>query len=229
MFKRKCNRCGEEVNKKHNYCPGCGHLIQEKTQDLGMLGKSDFNDLQSFNQIKFPRGFNMLFNSLMKNLDRQFREFDREMGKEKIQIDKFPKIKKGGISISISTSPGKEPEIKMRSFGLPQFKKQEEKIKKQFKEIPAKKLPQKKLKIAKLPKEEPPTHIRRLADKIIYEIDMPGVKSVKDISIVQLENSIEIKALAKDKAYIKLIPINLPILNYNLEKGKLVLELEARG
>jgi len=57
---------------------------------------------------------------------------------------------------------------------------------------------------------------------------MPGVKSMKAVSIIQLENSIEIKALAKDKVFHKIIPINLPIRKYNLEKGKLVLELETR-
>ena len=54
-------------------------------------------------------------------------------------------------------------------------------------------------------------------------------KTKKYISIVKLENSIEIKAVSKKKAYIKLIPINMPITNYQLEKGKLILELEAKN
>jgi len=54
------------------------------------------------------------------------------------------------------------------------------------------------------------------------------VKSVKDVSIAQLENSIEIKALGKGKVFSKMIPINLPIKNYNLSKGKLTLELDAK-
>ena len=58
---------------------------------------------------------------------------------------------------------------------------------------------------------------------------MPGVKSIKDLSIVKLENSIEIKAIAGKKAYVKLIPINLPVSDYNFSNGKLVLELEAKG
>ena len=220
MFKKKCRGCGEEVNKKHRYCPRCG-ASQKIEENLGMLGGDDFFD-DSLNEMRFPRGFNMIFNSLMKNLDKQFREFDQEMGKK---IDD-PKIKKGGISISISTSPGKEPEIRVRSFG-PEFKKQGGGVRKKLK--PSKKLPQKILKTAKLPKKEPSTHIRRIADRVIYEINIPGVKSMKDISIVQLENSIEIKAVAKDKAYIKLIPIDLPIIDYSFEKGKLILELEAKS
>jgi len=58
---------------------------------------------------------------------------------------------------------------------------------------------------------------------------MPGVKSIKDVSVNQLENSIEIKAVAKDNSYFKLIPINLPVLDYELSEEKLVLELEAKN
>ena len=83
--------------------------------------------------------------------------------------------------------------------------------------------------MGKLPRETPTANVRRLGDLVIYEINIPGVKSLKDISISQLENSIEIKAIAKDKAYLKLLPVSLPILNYNLEKDKLILELEAKN
>jgi len=34
--------------------------------------------------------------------------------------------------------------------------------------------------------------------------------------------------LAKNKVYYKVIPINLPVKNYNLSKEKLILELEAK-
>jgi hypothetical protein len=64
-----------------------------------------------------------------------------------------------------------------------------------------------------------------MTNKIIYEVDLPGVKNEKDIIITKLENSIEIKAFTKDTAYLKLIPISLPIKNYFLEKNKLILEL----
>jgi len=140
---------------------------------------------------------------------------------------KKPSLKKGGISISISTSNGKPPEIKVSSFGnIPKFKEQEKQIRQK---TDALKLPQSNSsKFAGLPKKEPETNIRRLSNKVIYEVNLPGVKSVKDVSIAQFENSIEIKALAKDKVFSKIIPINLPIRNYNLSKGKLTLELDAK-
>jgi len=42
------------------------------------------------------------------------------------------------------------------------------------------------------------------------------------------ENSIEIKAFSKDKAYFKFLPIALPLLGYKLLKEKLILELGER-
>ena len=76
---------------------------------------------------------------------------------------------------------------------------------------------------------QPKTNIRRFSDKIIYEIEMPGVKSQEDISIIKLESSVEIKAVGKNKAYLKLIPINFPITKYDLSNGKLVLELNVKN
>lgn len=200
---------------------------QDDERDWGILGKNDFlpNPGANSSEIKLPFGFNMLFNTLVKSLNSQFKESQIDNAKPKNQ--KRPPIKKGGISISISTSNGKPPEIKVSSFGnIPKFKEQEKKIKE---ESEALKLPTINLnKFSGLPKEEPETNIRRLSNKVIYEIKLPGVKSVRDVSIAQLENSIEIKALGKEKVFSKVIPINLPIKNYNLSKGKLTLELDAK-
>ena len=69
--------------------------------------------------------------------------------------------------------------------------------------------------------------MKRIANKISYEIEIPGVNSFEDISISPLENSIEIKAIAKEKAYSKSIPLNLPIIDYIFSKGLLVLEFKG--
>jgi len=235
MFgKKKCKRCGKKIDNEFSFCPGCGSPSKDESEneeDWGMLGKEDFfKDFPERAEIQMPFGFNNLFNSLIKNLDQQFREIDKEFGKAEIPREKQripPGIRKGGISISISTAPGRQPEIRVHSSGnIPEFRREEEQIKKIVQEKPDLSM-QKLEKFSKLPQKEPSTNIRRLSNKIIYEIDIPGVKSLKDISIIKLENSIEIKAVAKDKAYFKLIPINLPILNKKLSQEKLVLELGA--
>ena len=75
--------------------------------------------------------------------------------------------------------------------------------------------------------EKNQTNIRRLSNKIIYEIQIPGVKSIEDVSIVKLQNSIEIKAITKDKAYEKTIKISFPILDYKIQENNLILELDS--
>jgi len=227
MFSKKtCRNCGEKTSEKYNFCPYCRTSLNEPfdEKDWGILGKNDF---MSKEEIRFPMGLNAIFNSLMKNLNKQFSELDRDMKEERGKSE--TKAKRGGISISISTSGNLPPEIRVKSFGnIPEFQKKERKIEKKMTGLMRDSLQKKSKKFSGLPKKEPKTDIRRFSNRVVYEIKMPGVKSMKDISIIQLENSIEIKALAKDKIFHKIIPINLPIRKYNLEKGKLVLELEAR-
>lgn len=236
MFnKKKCKKCGEKIDDKFNFCPYCRSSLSdgEIGEDWGMLGKNDLPDpLQnSFNEIKLPAGLGMVFNSLMKNFEKEFREMDRERGREisSSKNSRNPAVRKSGISISISASGDRPPEIKVSQFGNPggEFRGVERQaakkpIHKSFNEDKIKKF-------SKLPREEPSTDVRRLSNKVVYEINLPGVKSIDDVSIIKLENSIEIKAVAKDKAYFKLLPIKLPIIDYKVSDEKLILELGARG
>ncbi len=229
MFsKKKCKNCGEKISDNYNYCPYCraplGDLFDE--EDYGLLGRNDFKEPEE--DIKLPMGLNALFNSLLKNLNKEMKEFNQENvnNQNNPKADGISK-KRGGISISISTSGDKPPEIKVRSFGdAPEFVEKGQKVEKGAKkiELPASDLS----KSTGLPKKEPQTNIRRFSNKVTYEIKLPGVRSIKDISIIQLENSIEIKALANNKVFYKIIPINLPIHKYDLSKGVLTLELDAK-
>ncbi len=225
MFgKKKCGNCGEKVGDSYNYCPYCRMPLKDilEEEDWGILGKDDVINPE---EIKLPMGLNALFNSLVKNLNKQMKEFDNEKGNNQNKEQKISK-KSGGISISISTSGDKPPEIKVRSFGnAPKFTDNGVQIKDKTEKI---KLPASDSgKFAGLPKAEPQTDIRRFSNKVVYEIKMPGVKSLENISLIQLENSIEIKALANKKVFYKIIPINLPIKKYNLSKGILTLELDS--
>ena len=237
MFnKKKCKRCGEKINGSFDFCPHCGNRLKneyESGEDWGMLGKNDFPDpfQNSFNEMKLPAGLNMIFNSLMKNLEKEFQNMDKQMGNEinSNKNVKNPGIKKSGISISISASGDRPPEIKINQFGNPskEFREVERQIvqkpiHKNFNEEKIKKF-------SKLPREEPSTNVRRLSNKVVYEIELPGVKSIEDVSIIKLENSIEIKAVTKEKAYFKLLPIKLPIIDYKVSDGKLILELGAKN
>lgn len=224
MFKKKeCDKCGKKINDRYEFCPYCGNLFQKKykKENLGLLGKDDF--IPSINKIGVPTGFNVIFNSLMRTLDKQFNELNKEFKK-----DSKPYIKKRGMSINISTFGNAPPEIKVSYFGDGEKAKQREN--KKIEKIISKTFSQEKIeKFSTLLRKEPKTNIRRFSNKVIYEIEMPEVKSIEDVSITKLENSIEIRAIAKNKAYFKLIPISLPITDYNFSEGKLVLELKAQN
>ncbi len=222
MFSRKrCKKCGKWLSGDYAYCPYCGVKLYDE-RDYGLLGKNDEVEMfetserisDTFDFFGLP-GFDRLFKRLFIELEKQFRELDK-------QFRERPEAR-GGISISISSIDDK-PIIKVKTGGdfgkKPRKGRQKMKSSAHVEEELAKKL-------AKLPREEPSSSVRRLGSKVVYEIDLPGVKSLRDVIVNKLENSIEIKAVGKDKAYFKLIPIDLPIKRYMLRNGKLVLELEA--
>lgn len=217
MFSKKnlCTKCKKKVEEKYAFCPHCGHKMgAENEEDWGMLGKNDFVS----SNLQLPMGFNSIFNALVKNLTK---EMDSQLRNNAFNDPNTKKIKKGNLSISISTFGG-SPKIKLAR--LPDGQKPKEK---KFKQIF---FSQEKIKeFANLPKTEPKTSVKRFSDKLVYEIEIPEVKSMSDISIVKLENSIEIKAIGEKKAYSKIIPINLPIKDYTLSDEKLTLELGIKN
>ena len=75
-----------------------------------------------------------------------------------------------------------------------------------------------------LDRKEPETKIRRLADRIVYEISLPGVSSIKNVNIVKVEKGFEIKSYSDKILYNKNLSIELPLADYFLEDDKLFLE-----
>lgn len=218
MFGKKqvCPRCGNKSSKKYSFCPFCGGNFKSSE---GEFFEPSFN-------MGFP--FNTIFKQLEKQIEKQFREMDKELPsfvEDEKKVKQSPKIAEG-ISISISSSGG-QPVIRVRNLGDNQNVQRVQQRAQPIKDnLPKTKLTEAQIEqFSKLPKEEPQTSVRRLTDRIVYEIDMPGVEE-KNIHITKLQNSIEIKAFTKDKAFFKLIPISLPILKSQLSEGKLVLELK---
>ncbi len=207
MLRKKCPKCGKKVNSKNRFCPNCGFSFRKSnSENWGMLGKNDFEE-DAFLEGFTGNLFNKMLGSAMKMLEK---EMKREISRENSQ----PKT---NVRLMIN---GKE--IDLKNMNKPEQIQRKKRILDDFSKEGLKKF-------SELPKKEPKTNVKRLSNIIIYEINMPGVKSIKDISVVKLENSIEIKAVAKDKAYFKLIPVNLSIVDYELDKGKLILELEAKN
>ena len=213
MFGRiKCKRCTEKIGKKYNFCPHCG---------FSQKGKSSEFFEPSFD-LGFP--FNLLTKKLFKDLEKQLQNLNIS---EEPTLDENFDVTEGfprnimGISINIDTKNG-NPVIRVKSLdknnkGFPEKSK--------IKIINPEITPEKAEKFANLPKKEPETQITRLTNKLIYEINLPGVQK-EDILIRRLENSIEIKAFSEDKAFTKIIPLSLPLLKSHLKEGKLTLELK---
>ena len=210
---KNCSKCGRKIKENFDFCPYCGSPL-DTNNNWGMLGKNDHVLEQSpLNNSLFSGGiFNKMLGNAMKLLEK-------ELQKEARDPQEIPRTK---VQLYIN---GKRVNIQ----GQPKKIIKKPKIKKQIKEAPSKYFSKENSKkFSNLPKEVPKTSVRRLSDRIVYDIEMPEVKSVKNISVIRLENSIEIKAIGKNKAYYKIIKIGLPIIDYYLSKGKLILELGTK-
>jgi len=223
FFKKRCPRCDRKISKDFEFCPSCGtNLGKEKRQkDFGFLGQDDSISLPF--ETKMP--FQGLFDSLLKQIDGQFQALDKELGQDLKEQKKSPFAR--GISINISSGTGQQPKIQVQGFGPGMNNLQVREAKPQTKQA---RISEEKLKqISKLPRSEAKANVRRLSNRVIYEIDVPGVSNLENVMINKLENSIEIKAFSQNKVYVKLLPVKLPLLSYKLEQEKLILELAAKN
>lgn len=211
MFNRKeCSHCGKKIKESYDFCPFCGNKSNEKKQDLGMLGQNDYSEgFEGMTQNIFG-GFgggilNKMLNQTMKMLEKEMqKEINAQQKHPKTNMQLFINGKKIDLSaVQPQKMPVKKEKQKTKSIHFSE-KNQE--------------------KFASLKQKEPATLIKRLEDNVLYEVDLPKVKSIKDISIIKLENSVEVKAISKNTAYFKSIPINLNLTGYEFNNEKLILE-----
>jgi len=223
MFKKStCQKCGEKTNKNNSFCPSCGTPLgrNKRKNEFGMLGEEDsFDEVESIsNSLLGGMGgslFNKMFSNTMKMLEKEMEKEMKKNTKSQNQ-NNFPRTR---VKLMIN---GKEINLNNRGKENKEEEKQKEKAMK-FKGFSNEQVK----KFSKLPRKEPKTNLKRIANKISYEIQIPEVNSFEDVSILPLENSIEIKAIAKKKAYSKSVQISLPIIDYTFSKGLLVLEFQG--
>jgi len=83
----------------------------------------------------------------------------------------------------------------------------------------------------KLPQNvvEPETHVRRLANEIIFLLKLPGVKKKEDINLQVFSNSVEVRAAAEEKGYFKIIqiPSNYSLVHTEFENEELKLQFSG--
>lgn len=218
MFNKiKCKKCGEKISDKYDFCPYCGLPAGSNEEDWGLLGKND--QLKGADPFQNPMFGGFSGKMLNKMLAGAMKMLEKEMQKEMKNPKEMSMPSNTNFELYINGKKISPSNIKVTKKEVSPIKKSQ-----------LSQLSQDNIKrFAELPKHEPSANIRRLSNKVIYELDVPGVKSINDISIIKLENSIEVKAISQDKAYKKLIPIDLPLKAYKLDKDKLILELGVKA
>jgi len=230
----RCGRCGSDAKEGWTYCPKCGNPLRRR--DL----------------------FSDMFDRMRKEMKEMDRVFEKDMQFLDISpFFRQQKPRGSGFTIRITRAGGKEPKVSVKTFGnvdsstkrelseelgemvpmQPRPEKREHKESVLKRMIPAgrpaepsREAPRKEeLEKVCEPRsmEEPECEVRPLEDRVVVEIKLPGVKE-KDIRIKELESSVEVKAMVKDKAYFKILtkPENRRIAGKSFSKGVLRVEFQ---
>lgn len=197
----RCPNCSADVDRKWVYCPGCG---------LRMRSMDSFLAFPSFD-----------FSDIDREMERMRKRMVSDMKKA---LTEGPSG--SGFSISISSSRGKEPKVEVRTFG--DYKGREEEIlrgtgisrKSIDKEQPKRKIPE--------ITEEPKHEVKRIGNRLVFTAKLQGVKDIRDVDVRALEESIEVRAYAENKAYFTLFPVprGAKIVNRTFGNEELVIEVE---
>ena len=79
-----------------------------------------------------------------------------------------------------------------------------------------------------LPRKEAKSKVSRTSDRVIYELETPGLNKIENILINKLENSFEIKAYTENAVFFKTLQVKLPLMQYAIKEGKLFLEFKTQ-
>jgi len=212
MFTKKhaCVRCKSKISEKYDFCPHCGHDVRnprKDQEDFGILGKNEL-----MGQPMVGGGglgitdtmINSLMRTLVKTLDKQMRHMDRA------EVQNLP----NGINIRFGV-PVKA--VKQKAQPQQQEEESDELAPRDLTEDQVKRM-------TGMPRTEAKTQVRRLSDKILYELSMTGVASPEDVFISRLESGYEVKAIGKKKVYVNSLPVTLPLKSYEVSEKGLVVE-----
>ncbi len=213
---KKCENCGSKSDGNSSFCPRCGNSFidtRKEREDFGLLGRNDSDDEEEMSIQGFgvmDKLVSSMFNSLMKNFNKQFKNQFEELA----DLD----------DIQVRASPdGRRIEI----FGLltgPNAKRRRaQPVKTEKRQIAEEQLKR----MTSLPRATAKTSVKRLGDRIVYELATPGVTSPQDVFVCKLESGYEIKAIGDKKVYVNSVPINLPLKKYSILNNKLMVEFLA--
>lgn len=212
MIDMYCPKCGKKVERNWEFCSHCGtRLTRQVIQDP--------------------------FSSIFQRMMEEFSEFDDIFSKDFEVFDMTPFFispKRKGFSISIKQTDQGKPEISVRTFGDVDRKEIEKQIERGFgikpgepaEGVKARTMEAEKKRPVPEVTEEPKTDVRRIDNRIVVEMNLPGVKSEEDVDILELSESVEVKGFAKNKVYFKIlkIPRGFSVSRKEMKGDKLILE-----
>ncbi len=205
---KKCKRCEGKLKEDYSFCPYCSLDLRNpeaEMQEFGMLGKND-----SVQGAPLLGGGGMglndsIFNSILNNVMKMMENQMKNIGTEKMDFgDSKPEIKQLPNGIQIKIGPHThQPKVENKTRVISEEQRD---------------------RMSKLPRGQAKTEIRRLSDKVIYELNTPGVENVNDIFVSKVESGYEVKALGKKKIYFNSLQIGLPLKKYSIKDNKLTME-----
>ncbi len=192
----KCEECGSSVNKKFNFCPHCGCSLLDEAEEMDAFGMLGRTDnIQS----AFAQ-FGINEKTISNLMQQMMQSLQNNLLKQETEIETMP----NGIKITLGKKPVKQQRPEKQQAIQPSHE-------------------QLKL-LSSLPRSSAKTKVRRMSDRVIYELEAPGISSVNDVFVSKLESGYEIKAIGKNKVYTNSLPINLPLRRYSFDDKNLSLE-----
>lgn len=196
MFSKKslCPRCDSRLKETFDFCPYCGIDLRNPEREL-----RDYGMIGKHESSAMPANPSMgisdkLIGSIFNSL---IKSLESQMkGMDAPEIQSLP----NGIQIKMSPAPKKQ-NVKKRTVTEDQVKR-----------------------MSHLPRAEAKTDVRRLSDRIIYEIKASGVTSVDDVFVSKVESGYEVKAIGKNKVYVNSLQVDLPLKSYSVTENGLVVE-----
>jgi len=141
----------------------------------------------------------------MRSLDKQFKNADREF--TNTEVKSFP----NGIKIRIGPPiPGKRQTKNNPTLNHVLTEKQLKKM-------------------ANLPRATAKTSVKRIGDRVVYELSTPGLESKEDVFVSKIESGYEVKVIGNKKVYVNSLPLNLPLRKLSILKNKLLVEFNNQG
>lgn len=225
----KCLTCHAAIEKSWEFCARCGARLQKES---------------------VARTF---FDNVFSGMDREMREMDRRfsrMEKEFQAFDLSPMFRNpamSGFTIKVSRSSGRPPQVSVRTFGNVDKGQLQKAVQQQFgvsqpvAESPYAEDVRKRAKQIEREEstktereqkfdairsaEEPHTRVWRSNGRVHVDLELPGVRSMDDIEIKELESSVEVKAVGGKKGYFKILtkPPQFRLADTRLERGILQL------